>query len=172
MLFSDSGILTLLVHVTAPCTTLPDASRLGATFFTSADAALPASVMRATAESDDFWSLNDAHVAWLRGDFLTLQAAADTLPPATAWMASLPAGSAATTAALHASAVDVWRLRTAGCSAIVLPLDELSAAAAASDWDAVAQELSRLRRPVSAVDYPPSIFMIGEDEARTEPEVT
>ena len=54
----------------------------------------------------------------------------------------------------------------------MLPLDELSAAAAASDWDAVAQELSRLRRPVSAVDYPPSIFMIGEDEARTEPEVT
>ena len=73
---------------------------------------------------------------------------------------------------LSRSAVGVWSLRSTGCCALVLPLDELTAAAADTSWIDVARQLARLRRPVSAVDYPPSVFMVGEDELATRPEVT
>ena len=122
---------------------------------------------------------------------LELQEAAAELPATQQWMASLPAGAAASLPALRRATLDAWMLRTvAGCGAIVLSFDELRRAAAGGGgvvgaetswppgeeeslegWAPVVRELARMRRPVSAVDYPPSVFMIGEDEARTTPEV-
>ena len=38
-------------------------------------------------------------------------------------------------------------------------------------WAPVVRALARMKRPVSAVDYPPSVYMIGEDEAATVAEL-
>jgi hypothetical protein len=47
--------------------------------------------------------------------------------------------------------VDVWKFRSLGLRGIVL--------------DSIDSELYRkLKRPCSAMDYPPTIYMIGEDE--------
>ena len=112
---------------------------------------------------------------WLRGDamdFASLIATASNLPAdGDAFVASLPSGSARSQDVIHTASVRAWQLRTMGCRAIVLPWCELQSAAAESGgWDGIVVQLARYRRPVSAIDYPPSIFMIGEDEAATSPE--
>ena len=112
--------------------------------------------------------------AWPLGTFPEVQRRANELPPAQRWMTSLAPGRCRSCALLAESAIEAWKLRTAGCSALVLPLDELCEAAAEEDdggWDHVAMQLARMRRAVSAVDYPPTIFHIGEDELVTRPEV-
>ena len=38
-------------------------------------------------------------------------------------------------------------------------------------WAPVVRELVKMKRPVSAVDYPPSVYMIGEGEAATVAEL-
>lgn len=60
--------------------------------------------------------------------------------------------------------VEVWRLRSSGMLGVVLPWDLLQS---------VEQHerkilFRRMRRPCSAVDYPPVIYLVGEDEEGSE----
>lgn len=109
-----------------------------------------------------------------------------SLPPEFPWMTTLSLlspvddGEEPEKLSLSARAVlDAWRLRTAGCAAIVFPWDDLNRLCCSSakngskfaveeKWNTIQKELRRMRRPVSAVDYPPSIFMVGEDELVTK----
>ena len=98
----------------------------------------------------------------------------EQLAPTQQWMASLAAGSLEE---LSRSVKDAWLLRTtAACGAIALSYSELlecaggDAATLHGGWAPVVRALARMKRPVSAVDYPPSVYMIGEDEAMTAAE--
>ena len=100
---------------------------------------------------------------------------ASELAPTQQWMASLAAGSMDE---LSRSVFDAWLLRTtAGCGAVTLRYEELLRCAGGDTatlhggWAPVVRALARMKRPVSAVDYPPSVYMIGEDEAATVAEV-
>ena len=53
--------------------------------------------------------------------------------------------------------LDVWKFRSQGCRGLILDAAKLEA----QGWN----ELYRkLKRPCSSMDYPPTIYMIGEDE--------
>ena len=106
---------------------------------------------------------------------LDLQDVASELAPTQQWMVSLAASSLEE---LSRSVLDAWLLRTtAGCGAVALSYEELlqcaggEAAKLHGGWAPVVQELAKMKRPVSAVDYPPSVYMIGEDEATTVAEL-
>ena len=106
---------------------------------------------------------------------LHLQDTAAGLAPRQQWMASLAARSLAE---LSRSVKDAWLLRTtAGCAAVALSYEELLQCAGGDDakllegWVPVVRCLAKMKRPVSAVDYPPSVYMIGEDEAATVAEL-
>ena len=180
--FSDS-LLTLLVQLSPTsrlteevATTLRMAGVSGVVEALNAparaDEASSLPLLRSRPPTAALIEISGERCAWLRGDFVQLQSAADDLPPSTRWIASLPAGCASSSELLSQVAIDGWKLRTSGCSALVLPFDELAQAASADgDWYGVARHLMRMRRAVSAVDYPPTIFHIGEDELVTQPEV-
>ena len=206
---SDSGLLALFVITAAhrPSHTAELALRAAGvsglivrdeTWTAASDGGLPVLWAR---DLDDETALVGSsgavewRAAWLgrsaSASATELQEAAAELPATQQWMASLPAGAAASLPALRRATLDAWMLRTvAGCGAIVLSFDELCSAAVGGGggggaeallpldgeetlegWAPVVRELARMRRPVSAVDYPPSVFMIGEDEATTSPEV-
>ena len=100
---------------------------------------------------------------------------ASELAPRQQWMASL---GAASHAELSRSVLDAWLLRTTtGCGAVALSYAELVRCAGGDTaelhggWAPVVRALAKMKRPVSAVDYPPSVYMIGEDEAVTAPEL-
>jgi len=62
--------------------------------------------------------------------------------------------------------VQVWRLRTAGLKGIVLSFSDMRKD---NDDDMVpfhkvASDIRKMKTPCSPIDYPPIIFMIGEDE--------
>jgi hypothetical protein len=189
MLFSDN-LLTLFVQLSPTSTLRSETATLLRAAGVAAllampncdvlhdEASLPLPLLRAMpVGEDDLVQLSHVEgpstsCAWPRGTFAEVQQLAIAMPPARRWMTSLAPGRARSSELLAQSAIDAWKLRTAGCSALVLPLDELSEAAEADgDWDRVAQQLVRMRRAVSAVDYPPTIFHIGEDELVTRPEV-
>ena len=83
---------------------------------------------------------------WLRGDRATLFDRAETLP-AKAYIASLPAGGAASEPALRRSCMLAWQLTRLGCAALVLPWTELEAAVASDGWSRVTSQLTRMRQP-------------------------
>ena len=57
-------------------------------------------------------------------------------------------------------AIDVWKVRSTGCLGMVLPYKTIAQA----EKEEVNTIFRKLKRPCSAMDYPPTIYMIGEDE--------
>ncbi|CAB9503173.1 expressed unknown protein [Seminavis robusta] len=70
---------------------------------------------------------------------------------------------------LESSPISVWRLRSnPGILGMVLEWQDIVFVCQPpqQDWDAgqLYTSLKKMRQPCSAMDYPPTIYMIGEDE--------